>query len=87
MLLQIEDPQSNDLSDSLREAIERDLPGADVAVRIGSPRHYEISVTAAEFQGLNKVKQHQRVYAAIGPFMRGDDAPVHAIDRLDTRVP
>jgi hypothetical protein len=27
------------------------------------------------------------VYAAIAPLMAGDAAPVHAIDRLDCRVP
>jgi hypothetical protein len=33
------------------------------------------------------VKQQQLVYGAIAPLLRGDDAPVHAIDRMVTRTP
>ena len=37
--------------------------------------------------GSSRVKQQQLVYGAIAPLMRGDDAPVHAIDRMVTRTP
>jgi acid stress-induced BolA-like protein IbaG/YrbA len=30
------------------------------------------------------VQQQQMVYAAIAGLMRGDNAPVHAVDRLQT---
>jgi hypothetical protein len=33
------------------------------------------------------VVQQQRVYAAIAHLMKGDAAPVHAIDRLLTELP
>jgi stress-induced morphogen len=33
------------------------------------------------------VQQHQLVYRAITPLMTGDAAPVHAIDRLQTKAP
>jgi stress-induced morphogen len=33
------------------------------------------------------VQQHQLVYRAIAELMAGDAPPVHAIDRLVTRVP
>lgn len=87
MVLQILEPGSDDYSGQLKAAIEQAIPGAVAQVRVASPRHYEVSVTARDFEGLSKVRQHQKVYAAIGDFMRGDDAPVHAIDRLDTRLP
>jgi stress-induced morphogen len=56
-------------------------------VRSTSPVHFEIEVESAAFAGKPRVRQHQLVYAAIAPLMAGDTAPVHAIDRLDTRVP
>ena len=33
------------------------------------------------------VQRQQMVYGAIAPFMSGDTAPVHAIDRMETRTP
>ncbi len=87
MVLQILEPGSEDYSGQLKAAIEQAIPGAVANVHAASPRHYEVSVTAKDFEGLSKVKQHQKVYAAIGSFIHGDDAPVHAIDRLDTRLP
>ena len=73
------------LARELRERIEREIPGAQARVRATATGHFEIEVVAAEFAGLPRVRQHQRVYAAIAPLMTGDAAPVHAIDRLDCR--
>jgi stress-induced morphogen len=55
-------------------------------VLAGSPGHFQIRVTAAAFAGQSLVEQQQAVYAAIAHLMRGADAPVHAIDRLQTVV-
>jgi stress-induced morphogen len=55
-------------------------------VRASSPGHFEIEVAWPAFAGQGKLAQHQMVYRAIAPFMRGDDAPVHAIDRLDCKT-
>ena len=71
----------------IQEAVEGALPGSQVAVRCTSPGHFEVSVAASEFQGKPRVRQHQLVYQAIAPLMSGNDAPVHAIDRLETRIP
>ena len=71
----------------LRERIERELPGARARVRCASPGHFEIEVESTAFAGQPRVRQHQLVYSAIAPLMAGDAAPVHAIDRLDCRVP
>ena len=75
------------LAVQLRERIERELPGSRARVRCASPGHFEIEVESAAFAGQPRVRQHQLVYAAIAPLMAGDAAPVHAIDRLDCRVP
>ena len=72
---------------ALREAIEAAIPDARVEIRAGSPGHFEIHVVAQAFENRSRVQQQQLVYAAITPLMRGDAAPVHAIDRLQTELP
>jgi acid stress-induced BolA-like protein IbaG/YrbA len=76
-----------DLCTALRSAIERALPGAQVEVAAGSPGHFQIRVTSERFAGKSMVQQQQLVYAAITHLMNGADAPVHAIDRMQTLVP
>jgi stress-induced morphogen len=76
---------SSSVAEQLRTAIEAELAGARARVRAASPGHFEIEVTWDAFAGKSKLVQHQLVYRAITPLMRGDDAPVHAIDRLDCR--
>ncbi|UCE85123.1 MAG: BolA/IbaG family iron-sulfur metabolism protein [Deltaproteobacteria bacterium] len=76
-----------DLSAPLRAAIAAVLPDAEIAVRLTSPGHYEIEVCAEAFRGKSLVQQQQMVYGSILSFMSGDDAPVHAIDRMQTRTP
>jgi acid stress-induced BolA-like protein IbaG/YrbA len=71
----------------LHRAIEGALPGAAVAVTCASPGHFEIAVTSEAFAGKSRVRQHQLVYAAITDLMSGDAPPVHAVDRLECRVP
>ena len=71
----------------LREAIERAIPGARVQVQAAGPGHFALEVASESFAGQSRVVQQQRVYAAIAPLLKGDAAPVHAIDRLSTRVP
>jgi acid stress-induced BolA-like protein IbaG/YrbA len=79
------DPES--IVRQLREAVAAALSDAAVEVRAAGPGHFELVVTAEEFRGKPRVKQHQLVYAAIAPLMSGSDAPVHAIDKLECRLP
>ncbi len=74
----------SNLSDEIKQRIASAIPGAGVVVNLASDRHYEISVVSAAFEGLSQVKQHQQVYAAITDLMAGDNASVHAIDRMNT---
>jgi acid stress-induced BolA-like protein IbaG/YrbA len=71
----------------LENAIAQDLPGADVRVSVGSPGHFNISVVSEEFRGKTRLACQRLVYKAIAPLMRGDRAPVHAVDQLETKVP
>ena len=58
---------------------------ADVLVS-GGGGHYSIEVTSKVFAGKNRVESQRLVYAAITHLMRGDMAPVHAVDSLRTHA-
>ncbi len=80
-------PEPEEVAAQLREKIEAALPGATVEVVAESPGHFSIEVVSESFAGQPRVRQQQRVYAAIRDLMTGDAAPVHAVDRMVTRVP
>lgn len=80
-------PEPEALAAELRKAVLAALPDAEVEVEAGSPGHFALHVVSASFAGLPRVRQQQRVYAAIAHLMAGDAAPVHAIDQLVTRTP
>ncbi len=77
----------NDTSEALREAILQALPDAKVEVGNPSGGHYELRVVSGAFAGKTPVAQQRLVYSAIGHLMKGDQAPVHAIDKMDLRTP
>lgn len=72
---------------ALREAVLAVIPDAQVTATSSSPGHFELDVVSPIFAGKSMVQQQQLVYGAIKQLMAGDAAPVHAIDRLRTRVP
>lgn len=72
--------------DALREAIESKIPGSQALVN-GGGGHYTIEVVSAAFAGLGMLESQRLVYGAIAHLMQGDLAPVHAVDKLKTRVP
>jgi len=65
----------------IREAI----PDAEVTITdlAGDGDHYSARVVSATFAGVNRVRQHQRVYAALGSRMGVD---LHAL-QLTTAAP
>jgi stress-induced morphogen len=65
----------------IREAI----PDAEVTITdlAGDGDHYAARVVSATFAGMNRVRQHQRVYAALGPRMGNE---LHAL-QLTTAAP
>lgn len=77
----------NDIVSALREAILVALPGAEVDVKNPSGGHFEIRVVSPAFAGKSPVAQQRLVYSAIAHLMKGDAAPVHAIDKMDLRAP
>jgi acid stress-induced BolA-like protein IbaG/YrbA len=79
-------PPPREVIDQIREAIEGALEDADVSVS-GAGGHFEIRVVSAAFADKKTLAKQRLVYSAIAHLMKGDNAPVHAIDRLETLVP
>jgi acid stress-induced BolA-like protein IbaG/YrbA len=77
---------ATDTARDLERAIAAAFPDARVDVHANSPGHFEIRVVSATFAQQSRVVQQQRVYAAIAHLMKGDSAPVHAVDRLVTEI-
>ncbi len=78
---------ADSIAKQLHAAITAALPESEVEVTIGSPGHYSLSVTSPQFEGKGSVAKQRLVYAAITDLMAGDNAPVHAIDTLQTKLP
>ena len=78
---------ADSVAEQIEAAIRAAVPDAQVQVKAGGAGHFEVSVVAEAFRGKSMVQQHQLVYRAITPLMTGDAAPVHAIDRLQTKAP
>jgi len=75
-----------DVVQALREAIETKIPDSKADVS-GGGGHFTIEVVSAAFAGLGMLESQRLVYSAIAHLMKGDLAPVHAVDKLKTRVP
>lgn len=72
--------------DALRDAIEREIPESQAAVK-GGGGHYAIEVTSPVFAGKSMLESQRLVYSAISHLMTGDAPPVHAVDSLKTLIP
>lgn len=70
----------------MTELIEAAIEGADVKVT-GGGGHFEIQVVSEAFAGKSTLQKQRMVYGAIGDLMKGDNAPVHAIDRMVLTAP
>ena len=69
----------------LERLIREGIPDAEVTITDlrGDGDHYAARVVAASFAGMPRVRQHQRVYAALGHRMGGE---LHAL-QLETAAP
>ncbi len=85
MPLQIS-PPAQEVFGKIRDSIHAAIPDAEVEVS-GGGAHFEIRVTSGAFNGKNSLARQRMVYAAIAHLMRGEGAPIHAVDRLETSVP
>ena len=69
----------------IERLIRDSIPDAEVTITdlAGDGDHYSARVVSASFAGLDRVRQHQRVYAALGGRM---GAELHAL-QLTTAAP
>ncbi|MFT7623204.1 MAG: acid stress-induced BolA-like protein IbaG/YrbA [Myxococcota bacterium] len=81
----ITDPTTQ-LCEEMVRLIEAAIPESSAQVQ-GNGGHFEISVSAAAFDGKSMLAQQRLVYGAITHLMAGDNAPVHAIDRMNIAIP
>ena len=72
--------------DALRDAIQGAIPDAQATVT-GGGGHYSIEVISTAFAGKGMLESQRLVYGAIAHLMKGDLAPVHAVDSLKTKTP
>ena len=72
--------------ETIRSAILEKVPGADVEVTPGSGGHFTIGVVSPVFEGKSMLESQRLVLGAIAHLMKGDGAPVHAVDKLTTRA-
>ena len=72
-------------AEEIEQLIRAGIPDAQVEITdlAGDGDHYSARVTSESFRGLPRVKQHQRVYEALGGRMGG---VLHAL-QLTTAVP
>ena len=69
-------------AEEIEALIRAGIPDADVTIKdlAGDGDHYSARVVSASFAGLSRVRQHQRVYAALGGRMGNE---LHAL-QLET---
>ncbi len=78
---------ADSVTTAIKTAIEAAIPDSDAQVSSRASGHFSIRVTAAAFEGRSLVDKQRLVYRAITPLMSGPDAPVHAVDHLETIIP
>lgn len=69
----------------IERLIRTAIPGAEVSITdlAGDGDHYAAKVVSPVFKGMPRVRQHQKVYAALGGRMGGE---LHAL-QLQTAAP
>ena len=72
--------------DQIKQKIVAAIPDATVSVE-GGGGHFTIKVISEAFRGKNRIQKQRMVYKAIWDLMKGDNAPVHAVDQMVCEVP
>ncbi len=72
--------------EAIERAVKEKMADAVVSVR-GGGGHYEIDVESQAFAGKSTLEKHRLVLTSIAHLMQGNDAPVHAVDKISTKLP
>ncbi|MEP1229821.1 MAG: BolA/IbaG family iron-sulfur metabolism protein [Litorimonas sp.] len=72
----------------IAKMIKDALPDAQIEMidLAGDNNHWKAVIISSAFEGMNRVKQHQLVYAALKGKMDGSNGELHAL-ALDTKAP
>lgn len=73
------------LNEEIRQCIEREIPESTAQVN-NQGNHFQITVTSSTFAGKGLLEKQRMVYNVLAPYMKGPNAPVHAVDQLKTLV-
>ncbi|MDD9900857.1 MAG: BolA/IbaG family iron-sulfur metabolism protein [Alphaproteobacteria bacterium] len=62
-------------AEELADLIKRHIPDAIVCINDvrGDGRYFSATVTSAQFAGLSRIQQHQKVHQALSPVIGNDD--------------
>ena len=74
------------IEEQICKAVEASITNAKVEVS-GNGGHFNIRVESVMFEGKKTLEKQRMVYSAIKELMAGNNAPVHAIDSLETLIP
>ena len=74
------------IPEAIERAVKEKMADAVVSVR-GGGGHYEIDVVSQAFAGKSTLEKHRLVLTSIAHLMQGNDAPVHAVDKISTKLP
>ena len=75
-----------EITEQMKEAILTTIPNAKVNVS-GAGGHFVIDVVSDVFAGKRMLQKHRLVLQSIAHLMKGENAPVHAIDKLTCKTP
>ncbi|MDR3213260.1 MAG: BolA/IbaG family iron-sulfur metabolism protein [Azoarcus sp.] len=70
-------------ANEIARLIEAKLPCEFILVEGDDGVHFSAIIVSAEFKGLSRVQQHQRVYATLGTLLNNE---IHAL-QLQTHTP
>ena len=74
-----------DVRAAIKTAVEAAIAGARCEAT-GGGGHFQLVVTSTAFAGQSLLNQQRMVLSAIAHLMKGEDAPVHAVDSIVTKA-
>ena len=81
------DSAGGSLTEAIEAAILEALGEESSAEVHGAGGHFTVKTVSPAFEGKGLLAKKRLVMRALAPFMAGDNAPVHAIDTLETLTP
>jgi acid stress-induced BolA-like protein IbaG/YrbA len=73
------------LTETIKAAIEDKVPGAVAKVE-GGGGHFTLEVVWPGFEGKSTLEKQRLVLSAVAHLMKGDNAPLHAVDSIVTKT-